>query len=345
MSARPQAPDGVRAVRACPKQMTYGPCGGVGGDGHCEVVPEPCVFLGRPVVPWTGPTPRPAAPPGLLDIAARRPLVVSGMPAAPLSAASITACAERMRGGVDAVLAGDAGTSRVQFPPAYRARLIQDEGLPVWAGVNCRDRNRVALEGELAALAHARVAAVHCVTGDHPARGLRPDAPGVFDLEGTELVPLARAHGLLVSVAESPSAPPVGQRAARLAEKVRAGAQLAMLQYCGDAADVATFGVAARAAGAAVPLLPGVPVVVDVEGAGLLASFAAAVLPTGYVAGVLAARDPFTAGIEAALALARTLLAVPGVAGVVLAGGVAAGAEPVLAEALGTIGRELGAAR
>lgn len=321
--------------------MTYGPCGGVGADGHCEVRPEPCVFLGRPVVPWAGDTPGTAPTAALLDIAARRPLVVSGMPAAPLSAASITACAERMRGGVDAVLAGDSGVSRVQFPPAYRARLMQDEGLTVWAGLNCRDRNRVALEGELAALAHAGVAAVHCVTGDHPDRGLRPDAAAVFDLEGTELVPLARAHGLLVSVAESPAAP--GHRAARLAEKVRAGAQLAMLQYCGDAADVAAFAAAACAAGAEIPLLPGVPVIVDVEGAQLLASFAAAVLPTGYVDGVLGARDPFIAGVEAALALARALVAVPGVVGVVLAGGTAAGSEALLAEALGVVGRELGA--
>ena len=39
---------------ACPKHMTYGPCGGVGADGACEVAPLPCAFLGGPVVPWDG---------------------------------------------------------------------------------------------------------------------------------------------------------------------------------------------------------------------------------------------------------------------------------------------------
>jgi methylenetetrahydrofolate reductase (NADPH) len=331
-------------LASCPKHMTYGPCGGVGLDGSCEVVPEPCVFLDEPVVAWTDPTaPAALSPAGrtLLDTAARRPLIISGMPAAPLSAASIEDCAELMRGTVDAVLAGDAATSRVQFPPAYRAHLIQQQGLAVWAGVNCRDRNRVALEGELAALAHAGVAAVHCVTGDHPVSGLRPDAAPVFDLESTELVPLARAQGLLVSVAESPHSPPVAHRAARLAEKAHAGAQLAMLQYCGEASDVAAFAAAVRATGVDLPLLPGVPVVVDRAGAELLASFAGAVLPGGFLESVLAAADPYSAGVDAAIRYSRELVEVPGVAGVVLTGGAQAGAETVLARAFAEIGQAL----
>jgi 5,10-methylenetetrahydrofolate reductase len=325
--------------------MTYGPCGGVGPDGRCEVGPQPCAFLDVPVVPWTGASGTggvTAAGAQLLAIAARRPLVLSDMPAAPLSAASIVECSAILRGTVDAVLTGDAATSRVQFPPAYRALLVRAEGLRVWAGLNCRDRNRVALEAEIAALAHAGAAAVHCVTGDHTASGLRPDAAPVFDLEGTELVPLARAAGLLVSVAESPTAPPVAHRAPRLAEKARAGAQLAMLQYCGEAADVAAFAAAVRAAGADLPLLPGVPVVVDRPGAELLASFAGAALPAGFVEEVLTATDPYAAGVEVALAYARELVDVEGVAGVLLGGGAAPGAEPLLARAFAEIGRELG---
>jgi methylenetetrahydrofolate reductase (NADPH) len=334
----------VTGLTACPKHMTYGPCGGVGVDGSCEVEPWPCVFRDEPVVAWTGPGITGGVSPAgadLLAIAARRPLVISGMPAAPLSAGSIEQCAELMRGSVDAVLAGDAATSRVQFPPAYRAHLIQQQGLAVWAGLNCRDRNRVALEGELAALAHAGVAAVHCVTGDHPASGLRPDAQPVFDLESTELVPMARELGLLVSVAESPTAPPVGHRAARLAEKARAGAQLAMLQYCGEAEDVAAFAAEVRATGAALPLLPGVPVVVDRAGAELLASFAGAVLPRGIVESVLAATDPYAAGVAAAVRYARELVEVDDVAGVVLTGGIGAGAETRLAAAFAEIGGQL----
>ena len=37
-------------VAGCPKNMVFGPCGGVGADGGCEMAPRPCVF--DSVVPW-----------------------------------------------------------------------------------------------------------------------------------------------------------------------------------------------------------------------------------------------------------------------------------------------------
>ena len=269
-----------------------------------------------------------------------RPLVLATLPDAPMDAVSIAETAAVLR-GVDAVVIGDSGRARVQFPPSYRAMLVQQAGVPAWVGLNCRDRNRVALEGELAALAHLGVAAVHCVTGDHPASGHRPDAQPVFDLESHELVALARAAGLVVSVAESPAAPPVAVRAARVAQKVRAGADVLLPQYCGDPSDVAAFVAAVRAAGAAIPVLPGVPVVIDKVGAALLASFAAAVLPTGYAETVLAADDPVATGIALAVEYGRALLALDDVAGVVLGGGARAGAERQYAEAEAHIAAEL----
>ncbi|MER3482437.1 MAG: methylenetetrahydrofolate reductase, partial [Meiothermus sp.] len=85
------------------------------------------------------------------------------------------------------MLLGDHGGARVQFPPAYRAMLVKRTGLEPWVGLNCRDRNRVALEAELAALKHLGVAGVHAVTGDHPVSGHRPDALPVFDLDSAQL--------------------------------------------------------------------------------------------------------------------------------------------------------------
>ena len=183
-----------------------------------------CVFLGG-IRQWSGidrssaGRPAPASPrhaaaamAALLD---RRQVVVADFPARALDARSLARCARILSGSVDATLAGDSGSARVQYSPSLRASLIRREGLAVWSGVNCRDRNRVALEGELAGLAEVGVAGVHCVTGDHTRTGDRPDAEPVFDLDSTELAALARAAGHLVSVAESPAAPPVatGRRA------------------------------------------------------------------------------------------------------------------------------------
>lgn len=366
----------------CPKHMEYGPCGGVGFDGSCEVSPHPCVFLDTPTVRWHGIVPEapltpvavgpvstnpvsdgpvfasPVSPDPvsagavsaggvsagaveLRQLIATRQIVVADFPARALDAASVAECGALLAGSVDAVLAGDAGTSRVQFPPAYRAILIHATGLRVWTGLNCRDRNRVAMEGELAALAHAGVAAVHCVTGDHTNTGARPDATPVFDLDSTEAAALARAAGHLVSVAEAPATPPVARRPSRLVEKMRAGAEVCFVNHSGGAAPVAAFIRSAQDLGADLSFIPCLPVVVDRASAEKLATFTTLVLPGGYLDRILAAADPFAEGIAAAVELGREFLAIDGVVGVDLSGGAGPGREAWFAEAMARVGREL----
>ena len=333
---------------ACPKNMTYGPCGGVNPDGSCEAHPDPCVFLQRDLpVRWpdaaTTPVPAPtAAATEVADILARRALVMTGFPARPMVADDVSRVAEVLAPHTDAALSGDAATSRTQFPPSYRGHLMTAAGMRAWIGVNARDRNRVALEGELAALRDAGVAGVHCVTGDHTETGDRPDAAPVFDLEATTLLPRARAHGLLPSFAESPAAPPHQIRGLRVAEKQRAGGRLCLMQYCGGVDEVAAFIERCRGVGATAPVLPGVPVIVDDDGAALLGSFHAALLPPGYAERLRTARDMRSEGIRLAIEYGSALLEVPGVAGVVVAGGARRGDEIAYARALATIARELG---
>lgn len=349
----------IQATEACPKSMSYGPCGGVTHDGHCEVAPTRCVFLDAETVRWSGiradslAEPRvsatelpPVAPSAgaerMRALIAQRPIVVADFPAKPLDAASIAACGEILNGSVDAVLHGDAGQMRVQFPPAYRARLVQEAGLTPWAGVNTRDRNRVALEGEVAALAHAGVAGVHCVTGDHTLTGSRPDARPVFDLDSTELAALARTAGHLVSVAESPLAPPRERRASRLLEKQHAGAEICFVNHAGGAEPVAAFIADARAQGVTLGFIPCLPIILDSDSAALIRSFTELPLPPGYLEGILGASDTVEAGIAAAIALGHEFLAIDGVVGVDLSGGVDGRDELGYARAVATIAAALG---
>ncbi len=328
----------------CPKNMHYGPCGGVTLTGACEVGPQPCVFLDQPTVPWSGPVAVGTGASRIRQVLARRQIVVADFPARALDAQSLTDCAGMLAGRVDAVLAGDSGAARVQFPPSYRAHLIQQAGLPVWTGLNCRDRNRVALEGEISALAHVAVAGVHCVTGDHTRTGSRPDAAPVFDLDSTRVAALAAAAGHLVSVGESPATPPTDRRPSRLLEKIRAGAHVCYVNHAGGVAPVNDFirqvidlGVPDHFAG----FIPCIPIVVDHESARLLASFTSLVLPPGYLDRILAARDPRAEGIAAAAELGQAFLATDGVIGVNFSGGPGAGRELWFAEASAEVAEAL----
>lgn len=341
----------IPMLDSCPKHMEYGPCGGVEFDGRCEITPHRCVFVDSETVRWHGiPGTAAAAPsqvtltPSALALRAlmrSRPIVVADLPARAVDSASIVASVEILSGTVDAVLAGDAGPSRVQFPPSYRAHLIRQAGLAVWSGVNCRDRNRVALEGELAGLADVGASAVHCVTGDHTLTGARPDAQPVFDLDSTELASLAAAAGHLVSVAESPLAPPVGQRPARLLEKQHAGADVCFVNHAGGVEPVARFIRSSRALGVTLDFIACVPIVVDRPSAELLLSFTTLALPEGYLEGILAAEDTFRAGVDAAVSFGRRLLDVEGVSGINLSGGTPSEDKLLFAEGLATIGAAL----
>ena len=327
--------------------MIYGPCGGVAPDGRCEVADHSCVFLGRPLPRWPAghgsgswPT-RTAGAAAMADRLTNGTVVIVDFPARALDVDSLVACASVLIGNVDAVLVGDSTNARVQFPPAHRAHLIQQVGLPVWIGLNCRDRNRVALEGEIAALAATSVAGVHCVTGDHTDTGHRPDAAPVFDLDSTRLAALARSQGHLVSVAESPATPPIEARPHRLTEKVKAGADVCFVNHCGGAEVVDDFISAIDAAQRPSAFIPCVPIVVDRGSAELLQSFPSLVLPDGYLDRILQATDTYSAGIRAAIELSREMLSVPSVRGVNLSGGPQQGGEMHFAAALAEIGGAL----
>jgi hypothetical protein len=113
------------------------------------------------------------------------------------------------------------------------------------------------------------------------------------------------------------------------------------VNHAGGAAPVASFVARARELGATMAFIPCIPVVVDRESAGLLRTFTTLVLPEGYLERILAASDPFTEGIAAAVELSRQMLEIEGVAGVNLSGGTGPGREAWFAEALARISREV----
>jgi hypothetical protein len=303
----------------CPKRMVFGPCGGVRDDGRCELDEHPCVFLDEPVVRWPDPPVRPATQSVLLDRAAGGPVVLVDLSVIPFDPDSVRRVVDVLAPVSSGLLVGE-HANRPDFPPTMFAAEVMGAGGRVWTTLACRDRNRVVLEQELAGLAAVGVDGVLCVTGDGRGASVRPGVTQVFDLDGIRLTALAAGMGLSVAVPESPEAPPVDLRPARVVEKQRAGAQVCVLNHVSSPARVAAFVAAARAAGATLPFVAGVAVYTDEPSARVLQRFPGLHLDGAVVERVLAARDPRRAGIEESVAEARALLAIPGVVGVNLSG-------------------------
>lgn len=335
----------VRAMSAetCPKHMTFGPCGGVRDDASCELDPRPCPFAqpAAEVVGWPGETPAAATPDSrLLAAAAVRPVVLTDLTLPPYDPASVRTIVEVLNGSCDAVLVGE-HQNRPDLPPTVMAGLIAQAGGVAWVTLACRDRNRLVLEQELAGLAVAGVDGVLCVTGDGRAQGVRPGVTQVFDLDGTQLAALAREHGHAVAVPEAPAAVPQRLRPARLVQKQRAGAHLAVLNHVATPEEVAAFVAEARGLGLTIPVVAAVAVYTDERSARVLQNFPGLHLDPARVQSVLDASDVRAAGIEAAVQEARALLAVDGIAGVNLSGLASGDGELAGARVKAEIGRRV----
>jgi methylenetetrahydrofolate reductase (NADPH) len=318
--------------------MVYGPCGGVRLGGGCEVDPAlPCVFVDQPVVRWERPAT--AGGPFAPVVATSSPIIVTDLHVRPRDRGVIREVVALLAGTCDAVLIGDHGGRRNDFPPSFAAEVVVSAGARPWVTLACRDRNRVALAAECAALADVGVVGVHCVTGDW--QGLSGDIGErrVFDLDALRLTALAVEHGLAVSVAANPVSPPVGLRPARLAAKAAAGAGTCFINHCGGPAPVARFVAAARRAGADLAYIPCVPVVSDPASVASLARLPGLVLDTAVVEEVARAGWTTEAGVAAAAAEAGRMLEIPGVVGVNLSGAASSRSEAASAMMMADVGR------
>jgi hypothetical protein len=108
-----------------------------------------------------------------------------------------------------------------------------------------------------------------------------------------------------------------------------------------DPAVVADFMASARAAGLVIPVLAAVAVITDQLSAAVLQGLPGLGVDPAVVDSILGASDPVEAGIEAAVAEARALLAIDGVDGVNVSGLASAAGARAGAEIKAEVGRRI----
>jgi len=155
-----------------------------------------------------------------------------------------------LSGVCDGINAVDASGAHCHMSSVAICALLTRAGYDPVYQVACRDRNRIAIQGDLLGAAAMGVGNVLCITGDDVTAGDQPEAKRVFDFDSIQLLNTARTmrdKGMFLSgrklttpprlflgAAANPFVPPYDWRPLRLAKKIAAGADFIQTQYCFD---------------------------------------------------------------------------------------------------------------
>jgi methylenetetrahydrofolate reductase (NADPH) len=127
------------------------------------------------------------------------------------------------------------------------AAILAANGYEPILQVTCRDRNRIALAGDLIGAAAQGIRNLLILKGDDPKGGDQPDAKPVFDLESGQLLALARdlrdkgelpsgrkvepPPRFFLGAADVPRRPDANWKPGPLLAKIEAGAGFAQTQF------------------------------------------------------------------------------------------------------------------
>ena len=160
-------------------------------------------------------------------------------------------------GYVDGMNATDGSGANCHMSSVAMCALLTNVGYSPVMQISCRDKNRIAIQGDVLGAAAMGVSNVLCLSGDGVQVGDHPEAKPVFDLDSMSLLETIRtmrdeskflsgraittAPEIFLGAAENPSAPPVDYRPFRLAKKIAAGADFIQTQYIFDVPQLEQF--------------------------------------------------------------------------------------------------------
>jgi 5,10-methylenetetrahydrofolate reductase len=278
----------------------------------------------------------------------------------PPKSASGTAVKRRagiLKGTVDAVNVTDSNRSVVAMASIPAALLVREAGVEPIVQITGRDRNRIALQGDLLGAAALGLANFLFMSGDDPKHGNHPDAVHVKDLDGVGLVKMAVGmrddHRFLsgdeikqppeyfIGATASPFTKPMSADLEKTVEKINSGADFLQTQPVFDLATFSQWLAELRRVGGGreASVVAGVLVLRSVEQAERVARVPGVALGQDIVDRLKKAPDAEQEGIAVAVEMAKSLRALPGVHGVHLYSIEWPEAVPLVAERAGLLPR------
>ncbi len=238
-------------------------------------------------------------------------------------------------GYVDAINATDGSGANCHMSSLGVCAILTRIGYAPIMQVSCRDRNRIAIQGDVLGAAALGVCSVLCLTGDDVSAGDHPEAKPVFDLDSISLMTtistlrdearflsgrrLEAAPKVFMGASINPFVPPIENRVDQFAKKINAGAQFVQSQYCFDIEMAKVFMRRARDLGLTERCytLMGVGVLASAKTARWLQSAVPGVhIPDDIVRRLEHAASPKREGRKIAVEMMQALAEIDGVHGV-----------------------------
>lgn len=211
------------------------------------------------------------------------------------------------------------------------AIAMNDRGLEPIMQIVCRDKNRLAVQADMAGANLHGIHNIALLTGDDVTAGDEPETRRVFDLDGPQAINVASVlnagtylsgrklnppPNFYISAVENPYAPPHNYRIERALKKQRAGARMLQLQigYHPDRLENFCRGVAQSAPG--LHLIPSIVLVKSARPLNFMNDKVPGIdVPRDVIESVEKAEDQSEAAYQLALEQCKHALSLPAVRG------------------------------
>jgi methylenetetrahydrofolate reductase (NADPH) len=237
-----------------------------------------------------------------------------------------------LKGLVTAVNVTDGAGAKVHLSSLATAHFLVQSGIEPIFQMTCRDRNRLALQGDLLGAMSLGIHNVLVLGGDDPKAGDQPEAKAVYDLDSRGLLSLAnqmrtqnalptgtKIDGpmrLVLGAADLPVDPKPGWEPKGLKAKIEAGADFVQTQFCMDTAVVRRYTQRLRDAGVHIPMLIGIAPIPSARSARWMKEkLFGTIIPDAFIDRLEKASDAKREGRAICVEVLRELAEIPGVAG------------------------------